>query len=146
MAKAPRIVYAAPPMAARFPALIVATALILLVACSPEIGDPCSTSIDCSANGDRICDLAAPGGYCSLQECAADACPDEAVCVEFLPEPARLATAWCMASCEVNDDCRAADGYHCARASEISAEDGTVLATVLDRAGDRARFCVSVEP
>ena len=33
--------------------------------CKPRIGDDCQISTDCSASGDRLCDISAPGGYCN---------------------------------------------------------------------------------
>ena len=123
--------------------------LLLLIAagCSPEIGDSCESSVDCSVNGERICDRAHPGGYCTVQGCEMDTCPDEAVCVEFRAAVERLASSWCMATCEENDDCR--DGYECRRADEMlelgETEDGSPcckpIAGVLDEAGDGSRFC-----
>lgn len=115
--------------------------LLLFVAaagCAPEIGDSCETSVDCSVNGDRICDIAQPGGYCTVVGCETDTCPDEAVCVEFRSEPERLASAWCMAGCEEDGDCR--DGYLCTLAADIEDSDGNVIAMVLDD-NDNARFC-----
>ena len=54
-------------------------------ACSSEIGDACETNIECSPNGDRICDTAQSEGYCTVQGCSAGSCPSEAVCVVFYP-------------------------------------------------------------
>lgn len=57
----------------------------LAAACGQEIGDECSTSLDCGdgSNPARICDTASPGGYCTEQGCDWNTCPDEAVCVRF---------------------------------------------------------------
>src|SRR5688572_3925358 len=59
--------------------------LIALVAagCSKEIGDECVVSSDCSPSGDRFCDTSSRGGYCTVQGCDFNTCPDEAVCVRF---------------------------------------------------------------
>lgn len=113
-----------------------ATALLLLSGCSPEIGDDCSTSLDCSANGDRICDVTSPGGYCTIQGCEADTCPEGSVCVEFNPDTPRRASTWCMAPCKGNSDCRTDDGYECLRADTFPANG----ARVLDGSGT-AKFC-----
>lgn len=51
--------------------------------CGQEIGDECVISSDCSPNGDRQCDTSSKGGYCTVQGCDFDTCPDEAVCVRF---------------------------------------------------------------
>jgi hypothetical protein len=61
-------------------------ALATLGACSKEIGDDCMTSIDCSSAGDRTCDIAQPGGYCTIVGCDNTSCPSEAVCIRFFPE------------------------------------------------------------
>lgn len=110
------------------------------VGCAPEIGDACETSVDCSVNGERICDIASNNGYCTVQNCEEGTCPEDSVCVEYRFMPERLATSWCMAPCEGNDDCRTDEGYGCIAASDITDEDGEVIARVLDQ--DRSqRFC-----
>jgi hypothetical protein len=68
------------------PQLRATFAVVLLLgaaACGDEIGDECSLSTDCSSQGDRICDISSPGGYCTVIGCDFDTCPDEAVCVRF---------------------------------------------------------------
>lgn len=108
--------------------------------CQPEIGDECLTSVDCSAQGDRLCDTSQVDGYCTIFGCEPDACPDNSVCVGFGLEidPActstqgtdprwpRFERTFCMLACETNDDCR--DGYVCAspqdrRATSIDLEN-----------------------
>ena len=54
-----------------------------LAGCGAEIGDACSLAQDCSPNGDRICDTTSDEGYCTIQGCDFDTCPEEAVCVAF---------------------------------------------------------------
>lgn len=66
-------------------ALLPALAIALASACGTEIGDECFTSRDCSPDGDRTCDVSAPGGYCTVVGCNYDSCPSEAICVSFLP-------------------------------------------------------------
>ena len=63
-------------------ALIVAAA-VAAAGCASEVGDACSVNLDCSPTGDRICDTAQRGGYCTLAGCGPRTCPDEAVCVRF---------------------------------------------------------------
>ncbi len=66
--------------------LVVAAALAvsaLSIGCGSEIGDSCSTSSDCSPDGDRICDVSSLDGYCTIQGCDYDSCPGEATCVRF---------------------------------------------------------------
>lgn len=66
--------------------LIVATVLVAsAVGCGKNIGDPCKTNVDCSPSGDRFCDTASPGGYCTVDGCDDQTCPgDDVVCVRFL--------------------------------------------------------------
>src|SRR5688572_14103829 len=61
-------------------------ALMLALAaagCLPKIGDPCSSSLDCSQRGERLCDNTQPQGYCTIYNCEPDECPDNAACVAF---------------------------------------------------------------
>lgn len=67
------------------PALALVVALTALAGCDEEIGDSCEFNVDCSPQGDRLCDLSSPGGYCTIENCTAAACPDEARCIAFYP-------------------------------------------------------------
>jgi hypothetical protein len=64
-------------------------ASLLLLCCSSgcgkEIGDECVLPSDCSPNGDRQCldPNSGNGGYCTIQGCDFNTCPEEAVCVRF---------------------------------------------------------------
>jgi hypothetical protein len=111
------------------------------VGCAPAIGDDCGSSLDCSVNGERICDLASPAGYCTIPSCDDGTCPESAVCVEFRFEPARLASTFCMAECEDAADCRGEDGYACVTASSIDDDAGNPLARVIDRDKGDHKFC-----
>ncbi|QQR90895.1 MAG: hypothetical protein IPJ88_03955 [Myxococcales bacterium] len=117
---------------------MVALFLLGCIACTPEIGDNCSSSVDCSVSGDRLCDrsVQGSGGYCTVAGCDEQTCPDSAVCVKFRSEPSRLSTTWCMASCGSNGDCRTDDGFRCVLDSELGEEN---FATVLE--GSDRRFC-----
>jgi hypothetical protein len=104
-----------------------------VLGCSPEIGDECGTSIDCSPAGDRICDVTQPGGYCTIYNCEdttedesdapQGACPEEAACVVFGATPSAICggvdgnapyqRTFCMFRCENNTDCRTDEGYRC---------------------------------
>lgn len=96
-----------------------------IVACTPEIGDTCVVSTDCSIRGDRLCDISQPGGYCTQLNCQRNNCADEAACILFSsavpgcgyddrsgPFGSRIARSFCMAKCSSNGDCRT--GYVCA--------------------------------
>lgn len=66
------------------PTLVRFLILILVAAgCGKEIGDECFSGADCSPNGDRQCDSASTGGYCTIQGCDVGTCPDEATCIRF---------------------------------------------------------------
>jgi hypothetical protein len=115
-----------PQFARGWGALAFAAVAALLAGCSPDIGDDCNSSLDCSQIGDRLCDTTQPGGYCTIFNCEPDTCPeDEAACVgfQFDLDPAcksvddatypRFSKTFCMALCEDASDCRA--GYECVR-------------------------------
>ena len=113
-----------------------------LVGCTPEIGDGCRVSTDCSIRGDRLCDTSQPGGYCTLFNCRANSCPDETACVLFQTSvpgcayddrrPSRTSRSFCTAPCDEDGDCR--EGYVCR-----SPGDSPWRAVVLD---DRQRVKV----
>ena len=57
--------------------------VLVAAACNRQIGDGCATNVECSPLGDRFCDLASPGGYCTVEGCDSTSCPDSAVCIRF---------------------------------------------------------------
>lgn len=134
----PRV--SAPPRALLI--LAALAALALAAGCAPKIGDKCTVSTDCSATGDRLCDITEPGGYCTVFNCEPDSCPDDAACINFgatlsnLMEPADGGSStqivpactasqgnspyqrsFCMASCEGDGDCRG--GYQCIEPADV---------------------------
>ncbi len=111
---------------------LVISLFAALCACTPEIGDECSTSVDCSQQGDRLCDITQPNGYCTVFNCEPDTCPeDDGVCVAFSYELdpvckelddgrwSRFERTFCMKQCEDDGDCRS--GYTCMDPRERSA-------------------------
>lgn len=107
-------------------ASLACLALAGLAACTPEIGDKCVLSTDCSIRSDRVCDTSQPNGYCT-QNCRGNGCPDKAACVLYNtalpgcgfddragPFGSRVARSFCTARCFSNEDCRTEDGYVCA--------------------------------
>lgn len=62
---------------------LAAALAVATIGCGKEIGDACIVSSDCSTAGDRVCDLASPSGYCTIQGCDYATCPSEATCVRF---------------------------------------------------------------
>ncbi|UJR86976.1 Hypothetical protein I5071_90770 [Sandaracinus amylolyticus] len=140
MARRERVFYAARPV--RFlRSVILALVAAQAAACAPQIGDSCSSASNCSINGDRLCDIAQPGGYCTVFDCEPDRCPDDSVCVRFNPQPARRAIVACMRRCGSSGDCREDDGYRC-----VSAEDLAEMELEVEvRDTDVQRFCVAVD-
>lgn len=108
------------------PAALFAVGLAL-VGCAPEIGDDCHSSLDCSAQGTRLCDRTQPGGYCTIGGCEKGSCPEEAVCVKFRANVERLAVSYCMLKCDDSGDCRDDDGYKCTRADNFGAPGEAVV-------------------
>jgi hypothetical protein len=58
-------------------------ALLLIAGCGHNIGDPCTTNVDCNPQGDRFCDTASLNGYCTQENCDYESCPGDSVCVRF---------------------------------------------------------------
>lgn len=79
------------------PSLLLVVLVVAAAACGKEIGDECKTSIDCSQEEFRTCDIAQPGGYCTVEGCDERSCPDDSVCIRFFP---RL---FLSASCSLDD-------------------------------------------
>ena len=121
----------------RLAALAVSlTAAALGLGCTPQIGDDCSVSTNCSTTGVRLCDITQPGGYCTIFNCEPGSCPDDSKCVNFgtklslkpdatacIPSQANspYKRSFCMASCSKDSDCRNGDGYRCFAPSEFHA-------------------------
>ena len=87
--------------------------------CQQHIGDSCGGSTDCSVTGERQCDLAQPGGYCTVFSCDPDTCP-EGSCVEWRFNPSRTAETWCMKGCDGDGRCRSE--YWCVLPENINLE------------------------
>lgn len=125
---------------------LVVTALALFAvglatACSPRIGDSCTSSTTCSINGDRVCDLTQPSGACEVFDCQADQCPDDAVCARFSPAEPRLSVVACMRRCTSDGDCRQGDGFRCVDPQTYM--DG-MFAEVVDLNRPEAHFCAAI--
>lgn len=142
------------------PALVLFVLLSALsAACARRIGDGCALNTDCSINNDRVCDVSAMGGYCTVPECDPNSCPDNGLCVEFLGDQPTRVRRFCMANCGSNSDCRS--GYVCRNAdvqAQRDSDGGITLAScpasggmmvtpmgcarVLDSMRPRYGFCV----
>jgi hypothetical protein len=115
-----------PLLVSSFLALIAGLALVgslsPIAGCTPNIGNKCTISTDCSQLGDRLCDTNQPDGYCTAFNCEPDQCPNS-ICVAFDPtlDPVcgsddngrapRYQQTFCLAPCSSNSDCR--DQYQC---------------------------------
>jgi hypothetical protein len=58
-------------------------AVLVVAGCGHNIGDSCQTNVDCSPLGDRFCDVAPPGGYCTVEDCGPSTCPGGSACIRF---------------------------------------------------------------
>ncbi len=104
------------PRAARSAPFFVLLTL-LAPACGSQIGDSCTTNVDCAQDATRDCDLSQPGGYCTVNGCDEQSCPSEAVCIRIFPyeDPG--------SACQQDSDCTSAglclpEGFCVPRASE----------------------------
>ncbi len=81
---------------------------VLVGACGPTVGDPCTTPLECGP-GTCLNQDFTPGGYCSLS-CtqAKSTCPAGTVCVTGA---IARDTPGCLRSCTTDKDCRL--GYVC---------------------------------
>lgn len=109
---------------------VLSLAFVAAIGCAPRIGDGCYTQTNCSINGDRVCDVTQPGGYCTVFDCSPDTCPDDSVCVRFEPDTARLSRNVCMRRCSGNGDCRQDKGYSC-----VGNATGSIFAVVVGDGG-----------
>jgi hypothetical protein len=87
------------------------------------VGDPCSTSGDCSGvpGSGRMCltdvfgMMTMPGGYCSA-DCTSDSdCGSLGDCVDFFGYG-----SYCLRTCSSPPDCRTSEGYTCDMVPGIS--------------------------
>jgi len=134
-------------------ATILLLAGLAVAGCNNHIGDSCGNSTDCSVTGDRQCDLAQPGGYCTVFACDADTCP-EGACVEWRFIPSRTAETWCMKTCDDTSNCRF--DYTCVLPNQITmtgefdpdlpSEDRVARIIDLDAYKAEAKICVALLP
>ena len=133
--------------------LLAGLAGLVGAGCKQHIGDSCANSTDCAVTGERQCDLAQPGGYCTVFSCDPDTCP-EGACVEWRFIPSRTAETWCMKTCGGGVGCRFE--YTCVLPSEITMtgdyaqdipeEDRVARIIDLDSYKAEAKICVALSP
>lgn len=124
-------------------------------ACKKVIGDGCAASTDCSATGDRQCDVSQPDGYCTLPNCDPNSCPDDALCIGFDAHAPRLERRYCMAGCEDDSDCRTPE-YHCVAFDPIGCINtanatgtltpGSTCNVLIDTVSRSPRYCAPNVP
>ncbi|WP_437325760.1 hypothetical protein [Sorangium sp. So ce381] len=141
--------------------LVVLGASSLLAGCGPQIGDPCTSSLDCvQAEQQLLCDGTQPGGYCTVFNCEPDGCSGSSVCVAFNPviDPAcselenvrwpRFERTFCMATCDEDDDCRR--GYSCVALGKIQDAAGIAPgernAAIVDARPEGSKACLPNPP
>jgi hypothetical protein len=110
---------------------VLVAAAVALGGCNALIGDDCTTNIECSEDGDRICDRTQPGGYCTILDCEPNTCPKEGVCVQFFDGV--HARNYCMRQCKKDADC-GRDRYECV-------EPVPDLSTILDDPFPHKGYC-----
>jgi hypothetical protein len=131
-------------------------ALLLCGACTKKIGDDCKSSIDCSQDTERTCDISQPGGYCTVEGCDERSCPDSSACIRFFPRlfltktcsqgcaadelcvgdlcaPRSSERKYCAHTCGGDGDCRG--GYVCREAGK----DGSLALTT--NPDDQVSYC-----
>lgn len=139
----------------------------LAAGCGNEIGDSCIVSSDCDPNGERVCDSSQKSGYCTIQGCDYNTCPEEAACVRFftgnfsnLPcaqqsdcsldelcslkgfcVPRSSESRFCMKTCGSNDDCR--DGYECRTRDLMISHGGEPVLEPGRTFTDTPKFCAT---
>lgn len=113
-------------------------------ACKKVIGDSCTASTDCSAAADRQCDISEVNGYCTIQNCDPNGCPDDALCIGFDAHAPRLERRYCMAGCEVDGDCRTPE-YHCDRVDSRACVNTANASGVLP-AGQSCNVLIDTSP
>ncbi|WP_437277659.1 hypothetical protein WME90_41530 [Sorangium sp. So ce375] len=141
--------------------LVVLGASSLLAGCGPQIGDPCTTSLDCIQQEQQLfCDGTQPGGYCTVFNCGPDSCYGSSVCVAFNPvldqacseaenvRSPRFERTFCMATCDEDDDCRS--GYSCVSLGRIQGVAGRAPgernAAIIDADPEGSKACLPNPP
>jgi hypothetical protein len=108
-------------------------ALLVAGGCARKIGDGCSTSTDCDPNGNRICDLSQPGGYCTLDGCDDKSCPEDSICIRTFPE--QYLSRPCDPKCE-DVDCPDGTRTNDCTDDEICLDSGVCARQAFER-----RYC-----
>lgn len=126
-------------MTRQFVSRVLLLAMLILgaaAACTPAVGDPCTSSTQCSSSSGAslYCDLATPEGYCTKSPCTKNSCPEEATCVDFGTE-----ASFCMRSCSPDDECR--EGLACRSALACDAAESVTRTAANPCSWERKSFC-----
>jgi hypothetical protein len=102
-------------------------------ACGKDIGDPCTTNVDCAQDGTRDCDQSQPGGYCTVNGCDEKSCPEGSICIRIFPYQAEGSTGcdWLTSS----EGCPS-DQQNCCPADQLCLPEGHCVPRLAER-----RFC-----
>jgi len=146
----------------------VVLALLFAFGCGKQIGDACVVSSDCSPNGTRQCDISQREGYCTIQGCDFNTCPEEAACIRFFTGvfdnkpcmlnedcsrdelcslndkcvPRSAEVRFCMKTCDSDGDCR--DGYECRDLAKMKLHGGEPVLQGNSEITDSApKFCAA---
>ncbi|HEX3697561.1 MAG TPA: hypothetical protein VH374_19470 [Polyangia bacterium] len=109
-------------------------ALAASAGCARKVGDGCTTSTDCDPNGNRVCDLSQPGGYCTIDGCDNTSCPTDSVCIRTFPQS--YLTKPCNPQCE-DTDCAAG------RANDCTDDELCIASGVCARQAFERRYCAA---
>lgn len=137
--------------------IFVALLALGLGACGHKVGDSCKTNVDCSPLGDRFCDTASPGGYCTIEGCDVsmdsngkliDSCEDQAsesVCIRFfqplLDQPCTPATV--ATDCTADERCLCDCGFDQATGECLPSDTSGGQIVCADASGPPGGHCAS---
>ena len=103
-------------------------AALLVAGCGHSIGDSCTTNVDCSPLGDRFCDIATPGGYCTIEDCGPTTCPSGAACIRFFTAIANEPCTVSSVSIDVKANCKHPDEI-CVCDNSVTDKSNNVVCT-----------------
>lgn len=120
---------------------------VLSAACGMKIGDSCSIASDCSSNNSRVCDTFSRGGYCTIQGCDFNTCPNEAVCVRFFPTIVGRSPCTDQSQCSSDESCTSAGlcipaDSACNSQSDCASDEFCTVAGACAPRSIEVRFCM----
>lgn len=115
--------------------VLLALVMLSTAACGKDIGDDCTTNVDCAQDGTRDCDLSQPGGYCTVNGCDELSCPSGSVCIRVFPYEESGATPCTWVTPDTCSNAVETSPSYCP-ADQICIPDGFCVPRVSER-----RFC-----